>query len=107
MTTERFRAPGGKLPSDAERAIIADRRRNKRATEYVQHHSGGMQPVESIGDRLRSAYEAGWNDRESHLQDVINRALMRFREYTSTETSYDEELDCIMDMVSILIEGEK
>lgn len=37
------------------------------AQEYAQRHVGGMQPVETIGDRVRAAFEAGavWRDEQA------------------------------------------
>ena len=32
--------------------------------QYVQQHVGGMQPVETLGDKIRAAFEAGWKARE-------------------------------------------
>ncbi|MGO2150816.1 MAG: hypothetical protein ACTH32_06400 [Microbacterium gubbeenense] len=36
------------------------------ADEYARHHIGGMQPVETLGDRVRAAFEAGavWRDEQ-------------------------------------------
>lgn len=29
------------------------------ADEYARHHIGGMQPVETLGDKVSAAFEAG------------------------------------------------
>ena len=46
---------------------IEDEARQEAAQEYAQRHVGGMQPVETIGDRVRAAFEAGavWRDEKA------------------------------------------
>lgn len=37
------------------------------ADEYARHHIGGMQPVETLGDKVSAAFEAGavWRDEQA------------------------------------------
>lgn len=55
------------------------------AQGYAQRHVGGMQPVETIGDRVRAAFEAGavWRDEQADPEPSdadFNRAAQTFYE---------------------------
>ena len=47
------------------------------AAEYARHHVGGMQPTQSIGDRLRAAFLAGRASVEEQRASTMSREELR------------------------------